>query len=454
MGGRKQGKWIELEQNSIIFDQQKQIYSFICSEGIYADGVKEGNWESTLYEQYEHQVHTHLVSKGEYKEGRKTGNWTEPIGYSSKAAMLTIIKGNYKNNQKNGHWSLEDGQKDLYPDEDYDHEGNYDEDKKINNWREIRIYQNFHVDSIIRIQDEGQYNNYGQRDEEWTSSSSGHSGKCCYQNGVLNGEAELYDCIGNFKIVLTRSKGEFNNGKKNGRWKTSINIDEKWILYEVGEYDNDIKVGLWRESQYFDQYILEQTEKDQGQILLIKEGHYGEGGKKKDEWTWRFKCLSGDYNENQIFNIIGREVHSENQIKGNMILFEKTFGRYYARFYFCDIFDGQILNGFRNGEWKFSVIQDLIQKEINSKDTDSENEQEQNNDDEEHNSNNEEEQEEHNDNNEEQEENNNDNEEQEENNNDEENEIEQQNSGEEGDNQEDPGSQVFQIYQNGIVIPP
>ncbi|CAD8204381.1 unnamed protein product [Paramecium octaurelia] len=456
MGGIKKGKWIELEQNSIIFDQQKQIYSFICSEGSYADGLKEGPWESTLYEQYEHQVHTHLVSKGEYQKGKKTGNWTEPIGYSSKATMQTIITGNYENNQKNGHWSLEDGQKDLYPDEDYDHEGNYNLDKKVDNWKEIRIYQNFHVDSIIRIQDEGQYNDDGQRNDNWTSKTSGHTGNYFYQNGVLNGEAELYDCIGNLKIVLTRSKGQFNNGKKNGRWKTSINIDEKWMLYDVGEYVDDIKVGLWRESQYFDQYILEQTEKDQGQILLIKEGHYGNNGKKKDEWTWRFKCLSGDYNENQIFNIIGKEVHTENQIIGNMILFEETFGKYYARFYFCDIFDGQIFNGYRNGEWKFSVIQDLIQNEINSKDTDSEQEQnldeeEQNIEEEDHNSNNEEEQEqeEHNDND------NNDNKEEEENNNnEEENEIEQQNSGEEGDDQEDPGNQVFQVYQNGIVIPP
>lgn len=28
--------------------------------------------------------------------------------------------------------------------------------------------------------------------------------------------------------------------------------------------------------------------------------------------------------------------------------------------YFCDVFDGEILNGYRNGEWKFSAISNLV----------------------------------------------------------------------------------------------
>ncbi|CAD8122159.1 unnamed protein product [Paramecium sonneborni] len=443
MGGIKDGKWVELDQNSIKFDNQKKTYNFICSQGKYVQGVKEEIWESTFYEKYEHQEILHHVSKGKYISGKKNGIWTEPLGYKVKESVLTIIEGEYKNDLKVGYWKLEEGQDAFDQNDQYEYGGNYKNGLQINDWKEVRIFQNFYADKSIYIQDKGRYNNNGQRQNQWIFESSQEQGSCYYENGIIHGDAILFDCIGNYNIYLTRSKGKFNNGKKEGRWKKSIQVDERWILLEVGEYSNDIKVGQWRESQYLDQYSLERNERDKGQILLIKQGNYTNEGIKQGVWKWRFKCLTSNFNQNEIFNLSGQELHNHNTISGNQILFNQQFGEFYARFHFCDVFDGEIVDGYRNGEWRFSALENLHQNENNEKDTDSENEQQEEEEDvevEENKNQPEENEEEQNNQRDENSDNN------------EEEQLDENDQQEQEINQQDLSNMVYQIYKKGILI--
>ncbi|CAD8203972.1 unnamed protein product [Paramecium pentaurelia] len=282
--GKKFGIWKELFKNywdkAQIYeigeysnDNRKGVWKFVYREqqiggGEYDEqGLKTGNWIDLNDDFWDsHQITYH----GQYRNGLKVGQWK--TFKEDRNENFELIGGGYYNEQglKNGQW--EDLNSNFNQDENVYFNGAYSNDLKIGMWninqREekgdqkiaggvyneqglkeglwLDVSPEFQKDSKIFYK--GNYQN-GRKIGRWETIYQNNSiGGGFYDNQELKiGQwAEICDNFWNKCQVVYH--GEYKNGKKYGRWdisyKEQILIWPEWI--GGGQYDEQgCKIGKW-----------------------------------------------------------------------------------------------------------------------------------------------------------------------------------------------------------------
>ena len=289
-----------------------------------------------------------IIFEGEYLNGKRIGKGKE---YNNDG--IIIYEGEYLNGERNGKGK------------EYDHngylifDGEYLKGKKWNG-KGYDIHNNF----INEIKDgKGYLKKYSIKDSHLEFEGE-------YLNGEINGKGKEYDNIGdiiyegeylngkrwngitynkkdNKKYIIQNGKGfineynkeeklsyEYNylNGEKNGQVKIYYNN----ILKFEGEYKNGRKNGIGKEYNLFNNLIFEGEYKFDRKVkgkLYIKGTLEFEG-----EFLFNKKWNGKGYDENG--NIIYELINGNGKVK-----------EYYSN-YDSLIFEGQYLNGRKNGKGK------------------------------------------------------------------------------------------------------
>ncbi|CAD8130383.1 unnamed protein product [Paramecium sonneborni] len=217
--GQKCGKWLDLDDNYYNSNQMTRT-------GFYQNGLKQGKWEVFNKGLF--------IGRGNYDESHsKEGKWIEPINNFSNLKEI-IYEGSYLKGQKIGNWKGFQSNKAVGG-------GSYNEmGFKHGNWTDLD--DNYQIFSQITYS--GNYMN-GRKIDNWYILYKGHviGGGSQNELGLKNGKTiEIQD---NFqKYCQLTYAGEFQNGKKQGRW---------FILYQGhvlggGNYnEKGLKNGDWIE---------------------------------------------------------------------------------------------------------------------------------------------------------------------------------------------------------------
>ncbi|CAD8156242.1 unnamed protein product [Paramecium octaurelia] len=343
--GMKMGKWIELSEDF-------QYLSQIIYQGEYLKGKKTGRWD-ILYRMITNENFT-LIGGGLFDErgyGIKIGKWIE-VNEGFGLNCVVTYNGEYENGKKVGRWStIRDGLEIGG--------GSYDEkekETKIGQW--IELNDGFWEQSQVFY--EGEYKN-NKKVGKWEiflnfEGAQKQIGYGSYdKEGIKIGKwVELNHRFQNcFQIFHV---GHYKNGRKIGRWdiaslKMIKNYYDNSKVYEVGEYVNEFRSGIWK-------YIYNNQE--------IGGGEYIQSGQKNGQWIELSEEFSnksqvtynGEYkNDKKVgrwntvaFGIqIGGGSYDEEGIEiknGTWIELNTKFLEYSQIYYFGDYKNGQ-----KVGKW-------------------------------------------------------------------------------------------------------
>ncbi|CAD8144089.1 unnamed protein product [Paramecium pentaurelia] len=237
--GVKLGLWVEILNG---FNN----YSQVIYKGRYQNGKKVGRWDVQFQDVQENKQ----IGGGSYDEGGheiKWGNWVEILDGFCCNCQVTH-NGEYKNGNKIGKWDiwLLDSQENQKIGG-----GLYDEGGvgiKVDNWVELLDGNR----CIAQVTQKGQYKN-GKKVGEWDilyenqKIGGGQYDEGC--NGIKIGRwIDLDDEFYYNKQVIY--KGEYDYGKKIGRWDIEYRNDSNSQFLKIGgglfdESGNELKIGKW-----------------------------------------------------------------------------------------------------------------------------------------------------------------------------------------------------------------
>jgi len=172
-------------------------------------------------------------------------------------------------------------------------------------------------------------------------------------NGISNGKfvAYYYDENANLTSKIT---GNFNNGKKNGKWETIIIKDDKEEIIEYKNFVDDVKNGDFKE------YIGNDTIETKHYENDILDGEYKREVKTKaylsesfiESSFWTLDCegsyKNGQRNGQWIFYILGQKSEVGNFLNGERVgkwVMYVDYGKMSGEI-FCEI---EYANGKKNG---------------------------------------------------------------------------------------------------------
>ncbi|CAD8214159.1 unnamed protein product [Paramecium octaurelia] len=335
--GDKNEKWIDISDLFLVIKQ-------VTYNGEYKNGKKIGRWD-IWFKDFGNAKQNNKVGGGSYDEegkGTKVGKW---IDFDDKFENKILIQyiGTYENGQKVGSWNIVWYEKFQIGGGSYDEEG---KGTKVGKW--IDFDDKFeNKKQILYI---GTYEN-GQRVGSWKIFWCGgqqmyqvlqilqtfYSGGGSYDEkglGIKVGSwIDLDDGFDQSKQVTYN--GEYQNGKKIGRWNINWSKGQQIGGGVYDEGGDEIKIGLWIEID--DKFSLQQ------QLTYI--GEY-KNGKKVGFWDIYFKEYGNDKQNNKIGG--GSFDDEGNGIKvGKWIDLNLKFDQWHQITY-----KGQYLNGQKIGLWK------------------------------------------------------------------------------------------------------
>ncbi|CAD8129292.1 unnamed protein product [Paramecium sonneborni] len=315
--GLKQGEWLmefimkmdkkmELGLNFAISIADQNILivrdNSITYRGKYNNGVKFGRWDT--YYQIDFFDEAKLIGGGEYnKQGEKNGSWIEIHEKDFSTCDLYFL-GKYNHGKKQGKWETQF--KNLTDDIEFYiiGGGSYDENElKTGLW--IEIYENFNDISQIIL--EGEYIQGRKQGNQTTKFRLNQNHKFIIIGG---GDYDNHgrkigkwkDIIDNFSIEnQVIETGEYENGKRKGKWITKYRykIKETFIKFGEGIYDQEVKNGRWVEPfKNFQNFC---------QVTLV--GDYLKGNK-----IGQWKILQR-YHEKEKFKQIGGGAYKKEDLK-------------------------------------------------------------------------------------------------------------------------------------------
>ncbi|CAD8203039.1 unnamed protein product [Paramecium octaurelia] len=271
--GEKNGKWLEL---SNAFCENSKV-SYI---GEYYNGKKIGRWD--IY--FKYQGKNNKIGGGEYDQARKQrkiGQWIDISDGFFEDSQITF-HGDYKNGKKFGKWDIMftwNGQNKIGGGL-YDQHG---EGLKIGKW--IDIYDQYQQNRQITYN--GEYKN-GKKVSRWDiwfnyigKSNKMGGGSYDEQGQELKVGSWLELSDGFCDSSQVTYNGEYEIGKKVGRWEAWFNKEGKNIKIGCGSYDEGgegFKNGQWIDVH--DQYL------DCRQVAYYGEYRFG---KKVGRWEIRFE---------------------------------------------------------------------------------------------------------------------------------------------------------------------
>ncbi|CAD8124781.1 unnamed protein product [Paramecium sonneborni] len=355
--GKKNGQWKELIRN---FWSEAQVYEM----GEYENNYKKGVWKSINCEKE--------IGYGEYnKQGQRIGIWIELSDRFWNYSQITY-KGEYLNDKKIGKWDIyfkktfQDYQNDeigggLY-DDDQQKEG---VDVKIGKWIELSDWFWY----LSQVTYHGEYKNdkkvgrwntmwkkaYGDYMNEQIGGGQYDQGNQYGDTSIKIGEwIELTDSFwGDSQVIY---KGEYQNGKKIGKWEILWRMYDKkpFQLIGGGQYDEDekneresVKTGNW----------IELNNGFYNRSQVIYNGEY-KNGKKVGRWNilWReedsdqqFQVIGGGSYDDQIGSLkIGKWIELSDGFMDNSQV----------------IYIGEYQNGNKIGFWDINWIYNGINQQI------------------------------------------------------------------------------------------
>ncbi|CAD8101279.1 unnamed protein product [Paramecium primaurelia] len=372
--GQKEGKWIDLCEN--YWDRRN-----ITEAGDYFEDKRIGDWKMYWNNQK-------MYGGGEYDKqgtGQKIGRWVELSEHYCDNFELTY-HGEYKNGKKFGRWDI------CY------NNGNGDQIMQqifYKGRKQNFQCDRFHRDSYVTYQ--GEYLN-GQRVGKWdiwfkedgdNKQNIKIGGGSYDEQGAGTKTGQWIEISDSFKQdSKVTYKGEYQNGRKFGRWDIYYNNGNDDQIIGGGQYEeggDNIKIGQWIEiSDAFkqDSKVSQKGEYKDGRKFgrwdifnndqLIGGGQYDERGDGIKEGKWidireGFKdgskvTYKGEYKNGRKFGrwdiyynnengdqIIGGGQYEEggDNIKiGQWIDISDRFHRE------CQVtYKGEYLNGYRVGKW-------------------------------------------------------------------------------------------------------
>ncbi|CAD8096158.1 unnamed protein product [Paramecium sonneborni] len=350
--GQKQGKWIDLFPN--FFDLSK-----VTIQGMYKQGLKQGEW--VYY--FENQQ----IANGIYNEnGQKNGTWVELCDYYSRDNVLTY-RGKYNNGVKFGKWDTYfqsdfADQKQLIGGGEYNKQG-----EKNGNWIEIHE-KDFSICDIYYLGEYKNGKKQGKWDTQFSYMSVDREyqiiGGGSYDENELK-TGQWIELDENFKdtsqIIL---EGEYVQGKKQGMWTIKFRLNEKHKFIIIGGGNYDIygrKIGKWKDTNdnfLIQNQMIETGEYENGKrkgkwitkyrykikdtFVKIGEGNYDDLEVKNGRWVEPF----------QNFHSICQVTLVGDYLKGNKIGQWKIQLRYHEKDRFKQIGGGAYdEKGFKNGQW-------------------------------------------------------------------------------------------------------
>ncbi|CAD8120368.1 unnamed protein product [Paramecium sonneborni] len=317
------------------------FYDFckVTIQGMYIQDRKQGEW--VYY--FENQQ----IADGIYNEnGQKNGTWIELYDYYNSENMITF-RGKYNKGVKFGRW-------DTYYQKNFDDQtkmiggGEFNlQGKKNGRW--IEIHENYF--SLCNIQYQGEYNN-GKKQGKWIIQFKYIDYFQDYQkigggsydvNEIKIGRwIELND---NFKDTSqTILEGDYIQGKKQGKWTIKFRLNEKHRFKILGGGDYDIngrKNGKWIDTNHNFQIDNQ----------MIDIGEY-KNGKRKGKWITKYR-----YEINEPFTQIGEGIYDDSEIKnGRWVEIFQNFQNS------CQVtLVGDYLKGNKIGKW--NILQRFQEKE-------------------------------------------------------------------------------------------
>ncbi|CAD8197727.1 unnamed protein product [Paramecium octaurelia] len=255
----QQGNYMEVRKLTMYWggEQLQQ------SGGFYSkDGLKQGLWNQ-LIKKYSSQAQ--VCEKGEYFNDQKFGLWT----YIDQNQMMYIIQqlfcggGLYSSDfQKNGKWV--ELSETFWNQSQVTYNGEYKSGKKVNKWdtmingKQMQVNQN---ELIINSIGGGFYSISGSiKIGKWIEVSEGFWEKSQityvgeYQNGKKVGRWDIFykQNYGNYTNELVGGGSYYDDDNqegvsiKIGKWiELSDGFQEKSYVFLVGQYKQGEKVGIW-----------------------------------------------------------------------------------------------------------------------------------------------------------------------------------------------------------------
>ncbi|CAD8156913.1 unnamed protein product [Paramecium octaurelia] len=343
----KSGKWTELSDGFSDYFQVVQV-------GEYKNGHKVGRWD-ILSRQNQKQKFLINIGGGSYQEGSsiKIGKWVELHDAINNDMQITY-NGDYKNGKKVGRW-------DAYFWFNWDQKfqliggGLYDDKTSIKLGRWTELSDRFSKYSqVINI---GEYKD-GKKIGKWDTLFMDVYHYSKYEEiggGLYNDEGsikigkwiELSDAFTD-KQQITYI-GEYNNGKKIGRWNINFQggclqtQSSKQQYSGGGAYDEEsqLKIGKW----------IDLTDNFTSHSIVTYNGEY-KYGKKVGRWD----ILSQKNNQNEYIQIGGGLYDEKGSIKiGRWTELSDRFSDYSQVIYI-----GDYNNGNKVGKWniEYRRIQD------------------------------------------------------------------------------------------------
>ncbi|CAD8159241.1 unnamed protein product [Paramecium pentaurelia] len=255
---------------------------------------------------------------GEFEQNnRKSGKWKA----NWQGPDYKEVGGYYENGLKQGLWN--EFTKNYWSQAEICENGEYFNDQKIGEWK--YIYDN-------KIIGGGFYNKQGQKQGKWVELS----------DGFFNSSQVTY-------------YGEYQNGKKVGRWDILFREQRQNIFQQIGggSYDIGIKNGMW----------IELSDRFQIYSQVTYHGRYKQG-RKIDRWDIHFNYEGERKMQDQLLNI-------KNQIFSGGGLYEEVQGDSIKIGNWVELSDlflsthqvthnGEYQNGKKMGRW-YSLFRDQRQ---------------------------------------------------------------------------------------------
>ncbi|CAD8195692.1 unnamed protein product [Paramecium octaurelia] len=289
--GKKVGRW------DIMFRDDSNYPFQLVGGGSYyliCEGFKLGKWIE-LSEGFDN--HSQVIYIGEYKNGKKVGRWDVMFREHSNHQFEMIGGGSFddKCNQiKQGRWiELSD---DFQKDSSVIYDGQYQNGKKVGRWDilllDFRGKKNLSIGGgLFNKQD------FPLKQGKWIELSNGfqHDFQLTfigdYQNGKKVGRWDIMfreDSSYQFKLIGGGSYGDKCNQIKQGQWvELQSQLQFFFNIIYYGEFNNGIKVGRW--NIYYKNCFKNSVNFMQINLYLDMHsggGSYDKGGKGKKLGKW------------------------------------------------------------------------------------------------------------------------------------------------------------------------
>ncbi|CAD8178253.1 unnamed protein product [Paramecium octaurelia] len=306
--GIKLGKWIELEEGFY-------NYKLVVHNGEYKNSKKVGNWDIYYRSSIDEEIQK--IGGGSYDDrgdGIKVGSWIE----LDKGFFLhnqLIYNGQYTEGKKFGRWDLKFrasycNQFRKFGGGSYDKSG---DGVKIGNW--VDLYEGFSEDCQLIYN--GEYQN-GKKVGRWDIK---------YRNNWCQQFSEM--CKTNYMSNICVSGGGIfeaaENECKQGNWVEILNVFNKqsYAKYK-GEYKDDKRIGQWD--------ILVHNNGNDEKIggglydQLGNETKLGQWNELSDDFNFYFQTIdNGEYRDGKKVGVWVHMYRGYNQEKGFKIGHETKY---------------------------------------------------------------------------------------------------------------------------------